>query len=256
MSIIYSGKVIGFILGLIFFAVLIYGTRFLQGREIRRIIGLEAIEEAVGRAVEMGRPVHNHPGAGGFTGQYAQQAIAGIAITGHVARLCASRGADLEVTVRVAHTLPAVEEIVRTAYVAEGRPEGYDPDMIRFFPNQNALFSYCMGMFERRQIAANVMVGAYFWEAIVLAEHGGSVGAMQIGGTARQSQLPAFVSSCDYIIIGDEMFAAAAKVSNDRAQIGNIAGQDIMRIIISVIMVIGLLAALFGSNAIAEFLAL
>ncbi|NIQ34019.1 MAG: hypothetical protein GTN80_10330, partial [Nitrososphaeria archaeon] len=104
------------------------------------------IDEAVGRAVEMGRPVHDCPGLGGFDSQYAQQTIAAISIIGHVARLCASRGARLKVSIGVAHTLPAVEEIVRTAYLREGKLEEYDPEIIRFLPNQNALFSYCMGM--------------------------------------------------------------------------------------------------------------
>jgi hypothetical protein len=170
--------------------------------------------------------------------------------------LCASRGAELKVSIGVAHTLPAVEEMIRTSYLSEDKIEEFSPDIIRFVPNQNALMTYTMGMFERERIAANIMVGAYFWEAIVLAEHGGSVGAMQIAGTARQSQLPAFVSSADYLIIGDEMFAAAAYISNDRQQIGNIAGQDIMRAIVSALMIIGLLAALAGSNVIANFVKL
>lgn len=256
MFIIYEGKVIGFLLGLIFFAILIYATKYLKGRTIRTIEGLDAIEEAVGRAVEMGRPVHDCPGGCGFDSQYAQQTVAAIGIIGHVAKLCASRGADLKVSVNVAHTLPAVEEMIRTSYLSEGQIEQYSPEMVRFLPNQNALFSYCMGMFEREKIAANIMVGAYFWEAIVLAEHGGSVGAMQIGGTARQSQLPAFVASCDYLIIGDEMFAANAYITKDEQQISNIAGQDIVRIIILAIMILGTLASLVGIDAIANFLAI
>jgi len=254
MSLIYEGKTIGFLLGLIFFAVLVYATKYIKGRTIRTITGLDAIEEAVGRAVEMGRPVHDCPGGGGFDSQYAQQTVAAIGIIGHVAKLCASRGADLKVSVNVAHTLPAVEEIIRTSYLSEGQLEQYSPDMVRFLPNQNALMSYCMGMFEREKIAANIMVGAYFWEAIVLAEHGGSVGAMQIGGTARQSQLPAFVASCDYLIIGDEMFAANAYVTQDEQQISNIAGQDIVRAMILAIMILGTLASLAGINVIASFL--
>ena len=146
--------------------------------------------------------------------------------------------------------------MIRTSYLSEGQIEQYSPEMVRFLPNQNALFSYCMGMFEREKIAANIMVGAYFWEAIVLAEHGGSVGAMQIGGTARQSQLPAFVASCDYLIIGDEMFAANAYITKDEQQISNIAGQDIVRIIVLAIMILGTLASLVGIDAIANFLAI
>lgn len=256
MSIIYEGKVIGFFLGMVFFAILLYATKYLKGRTIRTIEGLDAIEEAVGRAVEMGRPVHDCPGGGGFDSQYAQQTVAAIGIIGYVAKLCASRGADLKVSVNVAHTLPAVEEMIRTSYLAEGQIEQYSPDMVRFLPNQNALFSYCMGMFEREKIAANIMVGAYFWEAIVLAEHGGSVGAMQIGGTARQSQLPAFVASCDYLIIGDEMFAANAYITGDEQQISNIAGQDIVRMIILGLMILGTLASVAGIDSIAKLLAL
>ena len=256
MSIVYEGKMIGFILGTIFFAILLYATKYLKGKTIRTIEGLDAIEEAVGRAVEMGRPVHSCPGGGGFDSQYAQQTIAAIGVIGHVAKLCASRGAELKVSVNVAHTLPAVEEMIRTSYISEGQLEQYSPEIVRYLPNQNALFSYCMGMFEREKIAANIMVGAYFWEAIVLAEHGGSVGAMQIGGTARQSQLPAFVASCDYLIIGDEMFAANAYISQDEQQIANIAGQDIVRIIILALMVLGTLASLAGTDVIANFLAI
>ena len=111
-----------------------------------------------------------------------------------------------------------------------------------------------MEMFERRQIAANIMVGAFFWEAIVLAEHGGSVGAMQIAGTARQSQHPAFVSACDYLIIGDEMFAVSAAISGDKQQIGSIAGQDIARAVIVVMMIVGLLASLIGTDVVANLL--
>ena len=246
MSIIYEGKTIGFFLGVLFFVILMYATKYMKGRTIRTIAGLDAIEEAVGRAVEMGRPVHDCPGGGGFDSQYAQQTVAAIGIIGHVAKLCASRGADLKVSVNVAHTLPAVEEMVRSSYVSENQMENYSPDIVRFLPNQNALMSHCMGMFEREKIAANILVGAYFWEAIVLAEHGGSVGAMQIGGTARQSQLPAFVASCDYLIIGDEMFAANAYITQDEEQIANIAGQDVVRIIIIAMMTLGSLASLFG----------
>lgn len=256
MSIIYEGKTIGFLLGTIFFLIIIYATKYLKGRTIRTIEGLDAIEEAVGRAVEMGRPVHSCPGGGGFNSQYAQQTMAAIGIIGHVAKLCASRGAEYKVSINVAHTLPAVEEIIRTSYLSEGVIEQYSPDIVRFLPNQNALFSYCMGMFEREKIAANIMVGAFFWEAIVIAEHGGSVGAMNIGGTARQSQLPAFVSSCDYLIIGDEMFAANAYVTKDEEQIANIAGQDIVRMIIVATMILGALASLAGIDAVATFLAI
>lgn len=254
MDLIYTGKLVGFVLSVIFFVALVYGIKYLQKREIRPIPGLIAIEEAVGRAVEMGRPVHFCPGGGTLIDYTAPQTIAAISLIGYVAGLCAQRGAEFLVTINVAHTLPAIEEIIRLNYIKHGKIEEYSPDIVRFLPDQVSLFAYDMDLFEREQIAANIMIGAYFWEAIVLAEFGGSVGALQIGGTARQSQLPAFVASCDYLLLGDEMYASAALVSNNPAQIGSIAGQDICRAIIVAIMIIGFVAALLGSNIIASFL--
>jgi len=254
MEIIYAGKMVGFILSMGFFASLIYGIKYLTNRKIRSIPGLDAIDESIGRAVEMGRPVHFCPGGGTLTDYTAPQTIAAIALIGYVAGQCAQRGAKYIVTINVAHTLPAIEEIIRTNYVKHGKVEEYSSDIVRFLPDQVSLFAYDMDMFEREQIASNILIGAYFWEAIVLAEYGGSVGALQIAGTARQSQLPAFVASCDYLIIGDEMYASAAKVSDNKGQIGSIAGQDICRAIVVAIMVIGFIAALLGSSAIASFL--
>ena len=40
---------------------------------IRKIPGLDAIEEAIGRATEMGRPVHYCPGIGGISAVEAPQ---------------------------------------------------------------------------------------------------------------------------------------------------------------------------------------
>ena len=254
MDLIYSGKIIGFLLSMSFFAGLLYGTKYLRNRTIRPIPGLDAIDEAIGRAVEMGRPVHYCPGGGQLTDYTAPQTIAAIALIGYVGGQCALRGAKYIVTINVAHTLPAIEEIIRTNYLKQGKVEEYSHEIIRFLPDQVSLFTYDMDLFEREKIAANILVGAYFWEAIVLAEFGGSVGALQIGGTARQSQLPAFVASCDYLIIGDEMYASAAKVSDNKAQIGSLAGQDITRAIVVVLMIIGFAAALVGINAVVNFL--
>jgi len=246
--IVYVGKVLGLFLGTFAFIAIIYGIYRIRNRNIRSIPGLDAIPEAIGRAAEMGRPVHDSPGLGALIDQYAAQTIAGLDIIGYVARLCASRGVPLEVTIPTAHVLPPAEEIVKNAYIMEGAIESWSPDIVRFLPNQESLFTYTNDMFVRRNIAANIMVGAYYWEAIVLAEQGGAVGAMQIGGTARQSQLPAFVAACDYIIIGDEMFAASAYLTKDEKTIGSIAGLDIFRAVVVGLMILGLILSLIGSN--------
>ncbi len=60
----------------------------------------------------------------------------------------------------------------------------------------------------REQVASNIMIGQFAAEALILAEPGNTVGAIQIAGTTNAYQIPFFVVACDYVILGEEIFAA------------------------------------------------
>src|SRR5690554_6251231 len=125
---------------------------------IRRIAGLEAIEEAVGRATEMGRPVHFSPGIAALSEETAAQTLAGLAVLGYVSRLTAKYDTDLIVTNRMPEVLPISEEVVRQSYLTEGKPESYNPDNIRFLSDEQFAYAAgCMGIMAREKVAANIM---------------------------------------------------------------------------------------------------
>jgi hypothetical protein len=69
-----------------------------------------------------------------------------------------------------------------------------------------------------------------------LAETGNSIGAIQIAGTGSASQIPFFVTACDYTLIGEEFFAASAYLSNKPELIGSIKGQDIVKFMVMLLM--------------------
>jgi hypothetical protein len=81
------------------------------------------------------------------------------------------------------------------------------------------------------------------------------VGAIQIAGTAETSQLPFFVASCDYTLIGEEFFAASAYLSGEPDQLGTLRGQDIAKAIVWVLVIaaaaLGTAAALLPGSALA-----
>jgi hypothetical protein len=78
----------------------------------------------------------------------------------------------------------------------------------------------------RNQPATCIYMGAFFAESLILAETGHSVKAIQIAGTAMPTQLPFFVAACDYTLIGEELFAASAYLSQDPKLLGSLRGQD------------------------------
>ena len=80
----------------------------------------------------------------------------------------------------------------------------------------------------------------------MLAETGNSTGAIQIAGTASASQLPFFVAACDYTLIGEELYAASAYLSDDPMQIGSLKGQDAAKALIMALIILGVISLSLG----------
>jgi hypothetical protein len=89
-------------------------------------------------------------------------------------------------------------------------------------------------------------MGAYFAEALLLTETGASTGAIQIAGTDSDHQLPFFVTTCDYTLIGEELYAASAYLSREPVQVGTLRGQDIGKALILGVLGIGTILATLG----------
>jgi len=237
------------------FCLLIFGFIALAGRGrklyLRKIAGLEAIEEAVGRATEMGRSVLYVPGIDDVNNI---QTIYSMVILGHVARTVAQYETRLIVPLAKAFVVPLAEETVRAAYMDAGRPDSFIPDDIRYLSDEQFAFTAGVdGIMMREKPAANLYLGSFFAESLVLAETGFATGAVQIAGTANIHQLPFFVVACDYTLIGEEFYAATAYLSSDPRVSGTIKGTDYMKIAIIAAIVVGVALSTAGLPGFAEW---
>jgi hypothetical protein len=219
---------------------------------VRKIAGLEAIEEAVGRATEMGRPCLFIPG---IQDMNEIQTIAGLTILARVAQRAAEYDAIVEVPTSRSLVMTAARETVQAAYLTAGRPDGFNEDRIYYVTDEQfGYVAYLAGHMVREKPAACFYMGSFFAESLILAETGNSVGAIQVAGTAQPSQLPFFVAACDYTLIGEEFFAASAYLSGDPDQLGSLKGQDVGKLIVAALLVIGCglftLAAVSGSETV------
>ncbi len=208
-------------------AILYYILAAKSGRKlfIRKIAGLEAVDDAVGRATEMGRKIIYIPGIHDMDDI---QTIAGVTILGRVAKLVAEYEAKLEVPVCRSMVMVACRETIKEAYLNAGHPDAYNDSMVHYLTDdQFAYAAACDGIFVRERPATIFLMGTFFAESLILAETGNSVGAIQISGTARPAQLPFFVAACDYTLIGEELFAASAYLSRDPKLLGSLKGQDV-----------------------------
>ena len=213
---------------------------------LRRIPGLEAVEEAVGRATEMGRPVLYLTGSGELNGSGDPSNLSTIAATvilGEVSKRVASYGAELRVPHRSAIVMAICQEMVKEAYLTAGRPDAYTEET-NFFITQDQ-FAYTAavdGIMLRDKPAANIFMGYYYAESLLLAETGASTGAIQIAGTDADHQLPFFITTCDYTLIGEELYAASAYLSREPALVGALRGQDLGKAALLGVLLVGSLA--------------
>jgi hypothetical protein len=257
MALIIEGGIVPFILLIVFVISVYYYMQMARGKElyIRRIAGLDALEETVGRSAEMGRPVHYIPGISGLETSTAPQTIAGINILGFVASLAAKTGAELGVSIRQPMIIPLVEETVRDAYTAAGIPEEYPEDNIQFLGyTQFSFTGAVLGRLSRERPGANLMFGGLYAETLMIAETGADVGAMQVMGTAAVYQIPFLLAACDYALIADEIYAADAYLSKNPISLGSLRGVDIGKSIALILIIIGSILATLDINFLKELL--
>jgi hypothetical protein len=214
---------------------------------VRRLPAMDAIEEVVGRASEMGRPVHYSPGLGSLVRYTAPQTLAGISILGHVAKLCAKMGTELLVSVAYTPMLPLCNEVVRGAYLEEGQPEEFKPENIQFIADKGDTFAAAMiGRLRRDRPAANLYIGAIFRETSQILETGVEIGAMQISGTNKTTQLPWMMATCEYVLMNDEMFCADAYITRNPVTVGSIRAIDIGKMLCILGAIIGTILETMG----------
>ncbi len=250
-----STRVSVFVFMAAYFLLVLYFMYMAQsGRKpfVRRLPGIDAIEEAIGRATEMGRPVLFVPGIQDID---EMQTVAGLVILESVARLTARYETPIRVPVAYPIPFTIAQEMVRSGHANAGRPDTYDPDSVSFVsPQQFAYVAAITGIMLRDRPAAHLFMGSFFAESLLLAETGFSTGAIQVAATANVHQLPFFVVACDYTLIGEEIFAASAYLSGEARLVGGLKGGDVLKLAIAVVVVVGCVLETLGIHGLADWM--
>ncbi len=222
---------------------------------IRPIAGLEAVNDAIGRATEMGKPIVY---VSGLSGIGSISTIAAMLVLGHLSRRTAHYETDIIVPCNDPLVMAAEREIVRQAYLEAGKPDAYKPQNIYFLTDSQ--FGYVAavdGIMMRERPAAAFYMGYFYAEALILAETGNASGAIQIAGTDADTQLPFFITACDYTLMGEELYAASAYLSRQPLLVAQLRGQDIGKALIGALLVAGAVAgtwAAFGGQMAQRFI--
>lgn len=208
---------------------------------VRPLPGIEAVDEAIGRATEMGRPILYVLGLGSAADIAT---IASFTILGRVAKRVAEYQTKLLVPTYDPIVMSVGQEVVKTAYFDAGRPDDYDDDIVHFVTqSQFAYVAAVNGIMLREKPATNIYMGKFFAESLILAETGALAKSIQISGTDEIAQIPFFIVACDYTLIGEELYAASAYLGREPVLLGSLKAQDYAKAAVLAFAVLGIIAA-------------
>jgi len=224
-------------------SVVIFTTYLGSGSKdfkLREIAGLKAVEEAIGRATEMARPVLFTPGWGGDIQR--PTTIASMNILSHVAEKTAVYDCRLIFPTHDPVIMTVAQEVVKQAYSTAGLVDRYREDDITYVSSSQFGYAAAVdGLISRLRPASVFLLGTFEAESLVLAETGNSIKAIQIAGTDSTIQLAFFIVACDYTLIGEELFAASGYLSGNRSILASVRAQDILKVVIALFIVVATL---------------
>ena len=228
-----------FVTWLIVFFILFNIYRAKAGKKelyVRRIPGLNALDDAIGRATEMGRPVLMVPGIGTLDAV----AVQALNIFAYVTKSAAKFSTPIRLCCADAAVYTVAQEIIRDVYHREGVMDRFETDSVAFISDRQFAFAAGVsGIIHREKAAATFFLGNFYAESMIFAETANAVGAIQVAGSTQTTQTPFFIAACDYVLIGDEFYAASAYLSREPVLTGSLVGQDWAKIMIAVMVIVG-----------------
>jgi hypothetical protein len=238
----HTGKIPVLVAVIIFSTLtLIFISKAKKGEElyVRPLAGIGAVDEAIGRATEMGRPILFILGSG-TAADIAT--IAGFTILSRIAKKTAEYKTKILVPCNDPIIMAVAQETVKAAYMDAGRPDAYQEENIFFLTSMQFAYAAAVnGLMLREKTATNFYMGMFYAEALIFAETGSIAGSIQISGTDQMSQLPFFVAATDYTLIGEELYAASAYLGREPLLLGALKAQDWAKGILLICLILGVI---------------
>jgi hypothetical protein len=230
-------------------AFYIYGRQVQKGRlpDLRPIQAFTALRGVMARAIETGRAVHVSLGVGGITSDVTADSLAGLSALEYLADQSAATGVAPIVTMANPTLLPLAQDVIRRPHGADREEAAKAVRQVRWIaPEPAAYAAGVMDILGGEGVDANVMIGSFGDEYLLMGEAASLRKITHIGGASDPNVLPFVFASADQALMGEDMYAAGAYLSRKAWHIGSLLAQDFMRWgIVAVIVVLVAIKTLF-----------
>ena len=137
----------------------------------------------------------------------------------------------------------------------EGRPQGFGESNLRYTMGSNSESMKRDIVFDEKP-ATVYAIGPQSGADFHYLEAGIELGSFQVAGTARSLPVPFFVITCDYTLVMEEEFCAAAYLSQDPELLCIVAGGDVIRYVLISMLVLGVVLSLAGIKTLNDIISI
>jgi hypothetical protein len=235
---------------LLFLGLMLFFARRVQAGQhpsLRRIKAFNEIKSAAARAVEEGRPFHLGLGTGRVTDVTTADTLAGLYTLDYLAKQAAATNSPPIVSTADPAAMLLAHNSLRTAYGdnASGAAKAYRD--VRFIGPQPAAYAAgVMAFLGVDDVAANVLIGRFGDEYLLMGEAAAWRNTEHIGGASDPSVLPFVYASAQETLLGEELFATGAYLQRKVTHVGSLLAQDTMRWVVSLAIGLGVITKTIG----------
>lgn len=239
---------------LIALALTLAGTALMRRwrLSLRPLRAFGTLPTLVDEAIESDRTVHVSFGHAGVGAETTLTAVVGAEALQAMTERAAIGDRSPLVTLSDPLGLALAQDTLRRGYRARGVPDRYDNLAAVWLPQGPGSLAFAAGaasLAADQDASANVMIGRFGAEMIVIGEMGARRDAAQVAGSdLLEGQAVAFAIS-EMPLIGEEMFVGGAYFSRDLVKRAGVLAQDVLRLGIIVIIVLSFIIATLTAGA-------
>ena len=213
---------------------------------LRKIPAFSDLPMQVGNAVEGGERLHVSLGREGITSSAPASVLAGLTVLDMLTESAIISDKPPTVSAGDATAILLAQDTLRRVYRQQNTMERYDHDAATLVGLSAWSYGAGAGLaFNEDQVATAVLIGHFNEEVALIAEGGARRGAYMVvaSGDARAQALSYVLASQP--LIGEDVYAAGAYLRNGRAaHIGSLMAQDVVRLVLVAIILLGGFAGL------------
>ena len=217
------------------------------GFPFRPIVAFQTLRGLLGRTAESGKKVHLSMGSAGLGDEQTAATAIGLAVLRHMADQGAAFGYSPIVTVADPVLMLVAQDILYRAYQRTGLGASYRSTDVRLIaPDATAYAVGAQQEINQETVAANVMVGHFGDEYLLMGEPGAQREIIQMVGSNTLEAQPLMMATSNRVLVGEELFAAGAYLTGRPAHIASLHVQDLVRVLLVIAIVVAVAIKTFG----------